>query len=294
MCIRDSYLCICHPFARLLTLDRAKLLIGLLALVAASLGACVAMFFGVYEPRRVSDGGAAAPNTTTTTTLPPSSSVVGALATSLDDDFTGGTTAAAAAAAPADSGFVNTGECHENDLVLSHGFQWYYQKLYTFMYPACLLAVVVLYVMIYRSVLRRRYRRQREKRKTLALVRTAQQAEDRQRAVDTPSPDGGRAAVAMLELTVDMKTGNEGVSAFDDSTLTTDINGCITLLPVSKSQLSTGCVNPWIGRWVGSKKLDPNSWSVGVCSLELMLTKRLLDTTQRMIIVRSKSDCSVT
>jgi len=100
------------------------------------------------------------------------------------------------------------------------------------MYPACLLAVVVLYALIYRSVLRRRYKRQREKRKTLALVRTAQQEEDqRQRQVETPSPDG-RAMVAagtMVELAVDVKTTTE---AFDDSTLTTDINGCITLLPV--------------------------------------------------------------
>jgi len=58
----DRYLCICHPFARVLTLDRAKILIGLLAAVAASLGACVAMFFGVYARPK----SAAAGNTTTT------------------------------------------------------------------------------------------------------------------------------------------------------------------------------------------------------------------------------------
>jgi len=202
----DRYLCICHPFARLLTLARAKILIGLLAAIAASLGACVAMFFGVYE-------------------RPEARNTTSAVTTSFDDVVT-----TAAADTDNNDGLVNTGVCKENDLILSHDFQWYYQKLYTFMYPTCLLAVVVLYVLIYRSVLRRRCKRQREKRKTLALVRTAQQTEQHQRPVETPPPE---ARGAMLELAVEIKAPNEGVSAFEDSTLTTDINGCMTLLPVS-------------------------------------------------------------
>jgi len=197
----DRYLCICHPFTTLLTIDRAKILIGLLAGIAATLGACVAMFFGVYERRE-------AQNSTELET--PVSATTGAV---MDAD--------------SDDGLINKGECHENDLILSHDFQWYYQKLYTFMYPACLLVVVVLYVLIYRSVLRRRYKRDQEKLKTLALVKSAQQAADGQ--LETPSPDGRR---QVRELAVDLKAADDVGTVIEDQTVTTDINGCVSLLTV--------------------------------------------------------------
>ena len=143
----DRYLCICHPFTRLLTTNRAKILIGFLAAVAATLGACVAMFFGVYEPRNEATANEST-NTTTDAIVTPF----------------GGHPVTAPVTVDMDSGdgLINTGKCKENDLILSHDFQWYYQKLFTFMYPVCLLAVVVLYVLIYRSVLRRRYKRQKD------------------------------------------------------------------------------------------------------------------------------------
>jgi len=211
----DRYLCICHPFTRLLTLRRAKILIGLLAAVAATLGSCVAMFFGVYARPA-----AAAGNTTELDGISPSTELV-------DNYFP---TTAAGLDTDNDDKLINIGRCAENDLILSHHFQRYYQKLYTFMYPACLLAVVVLYILIYRSVLRRRYKRQQQKRKTLALVRSAQQTQQRQRQMEIPSPDG-RGAV--LEIGVELKATDDGVSAIENSTLTTDVTGCITLLPVS-------------------------------------------------------------
>jgi len=213
----DRYLCICHPFMRLLTIRRAKILIGFLAAVAATLGACVAMFFGVYVRREVD--AADASNTTesqsATTSVTTGSATAGA--SLLDTDDT--------------AELINTGKCDANDLILSHHFQWYYQKLYTFMYPACLLVVVVLYVLIYRSVLRRRYKRQLEKRKTIALVKSAQQTADRQRQMETltpiPSPDVGR---SVLDAGVDLKPTEDVVT--EDLTVTTEINGCISLLPV--------------------------------------------------------------
>ena len=217
----DRYLCICHPFTGLLTINRAKILIGLLAAVAATLGACVAMFFGVYGPPEVVAGDAS--NTT-------ESEGIDATVTPLDNHFP--TTAAVTDTDNDDNVLVNLGHCAENDLILSHDFQWYYQKLYTFMYPACLLVVVVLYVLIYHSVLRRRYKRQQQKSKTIALVRTAQQTEDRQKQLKTSLPDGRS---PMVELTVDFKTADDGGLAIDDQTVSTDINGCISLLPVGLS-----------------------------------------------------------
>ena len=45
----DRYLCICHPFLRAMNFRRAKLIIAVLAVVAAGLGVCVALMFGVYQ-----------------------------------------------------------------------------------------------------------------------------------------------------------------------------------------------------------------------------------------------------
>ena len=216
----DRYLCICHPFTRILTIHRAKILIGFLAAVAATLGACVAMFFGVYaRPEAVTADDAA-----NTTEL-------------LQDATTSTTRSATTAADVVDNAstdeLINIGKCAENDLILSHHFQWYYQKLYTFMYPVCLLVVVVLYVLIYRSVLRRRYRRQQEKRKTIALVKSAQLTADKQRQMETltpmTSPNVGR---PVLEAGVDLKATEDAVT--EDLTVTTEINGCISLLPVGR------------------------------------------------------------
>jgi len=215
----DRYLCICHPFVGLLSLDRAKILIGFLAAVAATLGACVAMFFGVYgRPEVVA---ADASNTTE----------IYATAAPLNNHFPT-TTAAAVVDTDNNDGLINLGHCEENDLILSHDFQWYYQKLHTFMYPACLLVVVVLYVLIYHSVLRRRYKRQQQKSKTIALVRSAQQTADRQQPLKTSTPEGRS---PMLELAVDFKTTDDGGLVLDDQTVSTDINGCISLLPVRSS-----------------------------------------------------------
>jgi len=44
----DRYLCICHPFTRLLTYRRAKLTAIALALGATTVGLCVALMYGVH------------------------------------------------------------------------------------------------------------------------------------------------------------------------------------------------------------------------------------------------------
>ena len=203
----DRYMCICQPFTRLLTLHRAKVLIGLLAAVAASLGACVAMFFGVYVRSEDVAGNATELDWANATLTP------------LDNYYV---TTHAVVDADSDDGLINTGKCAANDLILSHEFQWYYQKLFAFMYPACLLVVVVLYALIYHSVVRRRYKRQQEKNKTFAMVRLAQKKADRQRQIETSSR-----AIDDGSLTVQGPTS-----------LTTDVNGCASSLLVGLSHVS--------------------------------------------------------
>jgi len=45
----DRYLCICHPFTRLLTVFRAKLTVVVLAMCASAVGVCVALMYGVHD-----------------------------------------------------------------------------------------------------------------------------------------------------------------------------------------------------------------------------------------------------
>ena len=184
----ERYLCICQPFTRLLTLHRAKVLICLLAAVAASLGACVALFFGIYV--RFENVAGEAGNAT---------ELDGTIATLMPLDNYSVTTHAVVDA-DSDDGLINTGKCAANDLILSHDFQWYYQKLFAFMYPACLLVVVVLYALIFHSVVRRRYKRQQEKNRTFAMVRLAQKKAD-PHAID----DGGLTVEDPTSLTMDVK-----------------------------------------------------------------------------------------
>ena len=66
-----------------------------------------------------------------------------------------------------------TGHCAQNEFVLSSDFAWYFQKCYTAMYLVCLIIVIILYVLIYRSVLARRTKRQKAKSKALPLTITS-------------------------------------------------------------------------------------------------------------------------
>ena len=152
----DRYLCICHPFWHLMTVRRAKGLIAALGTIAAGLGLCVALMHGVYQRREPSNH-TSFEGTSNTSSFPFASMEV-VNTTSWNETLE----------------WINIGKCEQNDWIMSKEFQWYYQKLYTAMYPMCLAVVVVLYVLIYRSVLVRRTKRQKQKSASLAQVRTIQ------------------------------------------------------------------------------------------------------------------------
>src|SRR6218665_745055 len=44
----DRYFCICHPFLHAMTVFRAKLVVAILAVLAAGIGVCVSLMYGVY------------------------------------------------------------------------------------------------------------------------------------------------------------------------------------------------------------------------------------------------------
>lgn len=62
------------------------------------------------------------------------------------------------------------GVCHPSDKLLSAEFLWYFQKIYNGLFLVCLIVVIFLYALIYRSVVSRRSRRERQKSSSLAFV----------------------------------------------------------------------------------------------------------------------------
>lgn len=163
----DRYFCICHPFLHVMTVARAKVMIAALAAFATSLGICVSLTFGVYPVVHTSN--TSSENNSSTASTPWLSVTQLDRVTFASVNFTDDVNEERSTNEPS---VVRSGKCEANDLIISHAFQWYYQKLYTALYPMCLAIVVVLYALIYRRVLYRRSRRQKQKSRSLALVQS--------------------------------------------------------------------------------------------------------------------------
>ena len=83
----------------------------------------------------------------------------------------------------------NTGLCGRSNLILSTSFVDGYVKVHSLIYPFCLLAVVVLYSLIYRAVLVRRARRMKMRGSAVALARRMTPTTDL-RQLNNPSATG--------------------------------------------------------------------------------------------------------
>jgi len=101
--------------------------------------------------------------------------------------------------------------CGLTDAILSNEFALLYQKVYTALFLACLIVVVVLYVLIYQSVLARRTKRQRQKNATLSLVTS-------QTELVTSRPPKSTAA-AYARRSVDNCDDKEGMVVVDEEAL---------------------------------------------------------------------------
>lgn len=141
----DRYLSICHPLANVLDPTRAKVIVVALAAFATVQGVCVSLQFGVYklEPDNIGNGN------------------ISIIASGFEEENISESFR-----------LVNKGFCGETDMVVSKDFQWYYQKLHAAIYPACVFTVMVLYSLIYRSVLTRRSLRWSQKSRHLAHVQS--------------------------------------------------------------------------------------------------------------------------
>ena len=166
----DRYLCICHPFQRVMTMNRAKALSVTLAMFTCLLGVFVALIHGVYQIQQPNN------STSTEALIPVSTFAMEPMesmleSTTLNQDWT---SLSISTISPSSDQpvWVNLGLCQINDIYISATFQWYYHRFFLAMYPFCLFVVVVLYILIFRSVRARRCLRQEQKSKSLALVQS--------------------------------------------------------------------------------------------------------------------------
>jgi len=166
----DRYLSICQPLFSALTPLRAWLVTVVLAVFAAAIGVCVALMYSVrhYAPLPDDRKQFSSNQSTVSTTI------AGCLQTSPDHDEV--TTAGCTTTSPQSAVVeVDRGMCYPAEETFSTDFIWYFQKAYNSLYLACFIAVVVLYILIYRSVLTRRSRRQRQKNRSVSLITTYSQ-----------------------------------------------------------------------------------------------------------------------
>jgi len=138
----DRYFCICHPFARVLTLRRARVVVLVLAAFASLLGVIGALTHSVYERVRLIR------NTTDHNTV---TQLMVTLPVTTESTV------------PVRETVQYSGNCAPTDLILDDRFVQTFQRCYTSIFVVCLGIVIVLYSLIYHSVLRQRHKRQKMK-----------------------------------------------------------------------------------------------------------------------------------
>ncbi len=183
----DRYFCICHPFLHAITLVRAKIICICMGFFAIGLGVVVGLMFGVYAeivvPYQLFNGTAAGQRGNGTGEAPAAGvlrppAADGDSATYSVDEvreivFNNNSAAPNLQEQSLRVIVTYTGHCRPNHFILSEEFMWNYQKFYTALYLLCLIIVIVLYCAIYRSVLARRTKRQKQKSKSLTMVMSA-------------------------------------------------------------------------------------------------------------------------
>ena len=138
----DRYICIVHPLKHvtIMTINRAKYVVGALLLMAITLGLLSCLIFGTSLRQ-----------------------VTCVMINSTDDSMANETshhrTVADAALCNASLEVVNfeiiqTGYCLRNDIILGRSFFVVVQKIHISIFAVCLVVVIVLYVVIYRTVLK--------------------------------------------------------------------------------------------------------------------------------------------
>ncbi|XP_060076100.1 orexin/Hypocretin receptor type 1-like [Ylistrum balloti] len=148
----DRYLCICHPFRHAMTIRRAQYIVAVLCAFAVMLGILCCLNYGVvdlYVNTPVSNSSSRNGTTLYNTTMLSSSFSPGNLgnATNFTYDQPVST----------ERVLAHAGVCMP--ISIDNQFFHVYQKIYSSFFAICAVIVMVLYAIIYRSVLARRRQR---------------------------------------------------------------------------------------------------------------------------------------
>lgn len=145
----DRYLCIVHPFKHTMTMDRAKSCVVLLAILATVLGVLCCLMFGVYKVTQ---------STVYSNCTLPNETYTFLHLMNVTADNTGNCSNGLAKPIEVTE-IINTGYCHKDQIIFGPSFFNIFQKLYSACFGVCAVVVIVLYAIIYHSVLTRRRKR---------------------------------------------------------------------------------------------------------------------------------------
>ena len=173
----DRYVCICHPLrhATVATACRARVVVVVLAVVALVLGLLGAASFSVYHNpsvERIDVTAATAADGVQLDDWRPSYNLTSPL---ISDGQSAEVVSSACETANNQTScstmyeLMNTGYCGPSYRILSASFIDCYLVVHSLIYPFCLVAILVLYSLIYRTVLVQRARRQKMRGRAIAL-----------------------------------------------------------------------------------------------------------------------------
>lgn len=150
----DRYFCICHPFLHVFNVQRAKVIVLCLALVAFTFGILTALNFKILEPEdeRFSNFTNGSLNVS-----PGFADVTANVSYAMDVNSTSGN-------ATGDDMAGSYGACMPYEFLFTREQLQIYQKVYAGSFLLSCLVVIVLYIMIYRSLLVRRAKKAKRKR----------------------------------------------------------------------------------------------------------------------------------
>ncbi|KAL8585272.1 hypothetical protein ACOMHN_067574 [Nucella lapillus] len=222
----DRYFCICHPFLRVFTVQRARMVVLFLAIPALLFGIIISMFYGIYDLRDhliVNGSFLLGTNITRATVIRFDGSIPMISVSDLDSVSDG-------YVVETEVPFLNmsrmlvlrklehNGECFQNRFHFSTPFQKWFQFVYSSCYALCFVTVSVLYILIYKFIFNRRAMKARRKRNNhnYVSVETQHPLQNRQTEAET----------AMTELnghgSVHTKTINHH-HHFEQATATTSL-----------------------------------------------------------------------
>lgn len=151
----DRYLCICHPFKHIMNKRRAKIVMAVLGIIAAAAGIIVALNYGVYQKGLLCPTDNTGANENGTKVTEPTYFWTTRLSEVEDPTFL--------KQIQEETQIHYRGLCSSNTIILPSSVRTTYKYFHLGMYIASLAVVVILYGLLYQSVIDRRRRRQRQR-----------------------------------------------------------------------------------------------------------------------------------